>query len=477
VPRLPNSGPAAVSARPSPRATPAPAADQLELGIAHELPRLTIAPEWKEQQRLWGHSFHPMCSYLASFPAALSHAFIARYSRPGDVVLDPFSGRGTTPLQACAEGRIGAGNDLNPLAHLLTAAKVDPPSRPETATRLATLRLGWLSDAAAWDQLAAAVIANPAAVRVPGAGGREGPAAGTEIVPVEVALAFHRRTLGQLLFMRSTLKADARVDRFLLAALTGILHGKSVTYLSEIMPNTFSMAPRYVRDFVARTGFQSPERDVFACLELKLRRLDRQPPPPTRGVALLGDARDAGFRFRSALRERSLPTQARLVVTSPPYLRVVKYGYYNWLRTWLLGVEAREIDATLDDAHRRTPYLAFLRESLGNLRQALTDDAVVVLVIGDVELDRGKRMTGGIGLADTVWEEAAEPEGYRLAGIARDDVAAHRKMTKLWGDEAGRATKTDRILVLGASEAGRRRAVNGAGLPVDWTWPRRLRAI
>ena len=58
-----------------------------------------------------------------------------------------------------------------------------------------------------------------------------------------------------------------------------------------------------------------------------------------------------------------------------------------------------------------------------------------------------------------------------------DDVAAIRKMTRLWGDEAGQATKTDRILVLGAAEAGRRRAVNGATLPVDWTWPRRLRAI
>jgi len=76
------------------------------------LPILAIAPEWKDQQRLWGHAFHPMCSYLASFPAALSHAFIGRFSRRGDVVLDPFSGRGTTPLQACAEGRIGIGNDL-----------------------------------------------------------------------------------------------------------------------------------------------------------------------------------------------------------------------------------------------------------------------------------------------------------------------------------------------------------------------------
>jgi site-specific DNA-methyltransferase (adenine-specific) len=452
-------------------------AEQLELGIPHDLPRLPIAPEWKDQQRLWGHSFHPMCSYLASFPAALSHAFIARYSRPGDVVLDPFSGRGTTPLQACAEGRIGAGNDLNPLAHLLTAAKVDPPSRPELATRLATLRLGWVSDASAWDQLAASVIADPASARVPLAGDAAGPASGAEAVPAEVALAFHRRTLGQLLYVRSSLRLSERVDRFLLAALTGILHGKSVTYLSPIMPNTFSMAPRYVRDFVARTNFQSPERDVFACLELKLRRLDRQPAPPTRGIALLGDARDAGSRFRSALRERSLPTHARLVVSSPPYLRVVKYGYYNWLRTWLMGVDARAVDTVLDDAHHRTPYLAFLRESLGDLRHALTDDAVVVLVIGDVEFDRGKPLTGGVGLADRVWQEAAEPEGYRLAGIALDDVAAHRKMTKLWGDEAGRATKTDRILVLGATEAGRRRAVSGASLPVDWTWPRRLRAL
>ena len=74
--------------------------NQLELGLG--VPRLAIEPEWKAQPRLWGHSLHPMCSYLASFPAALAHAFVARYSRPGDVVLDPFSGRGTAPLQAAA---------------------------------------------------------------------------------------------------------------------------------------------------------------------------------------------------------------------------------------------------------------------------------------------------------------------------------------------------------------------------------------
>ena len=466
---------------PAVSASQARAADQLALELPAELPPISIAPEWKDQQRLWGHAFHPMCSYLASFPAALAHAFIARYSRPGDVVLDPFSGRGTTPLQASAEGRIGVGNDLNPFAHLLTAAKVEPPTRAEAATRLTALRLAWAADAAGWEALAARVCADPTTddAWIPGAGSEAGPDAGSESVPVEVALAFHPRTLAQLLFVRASLQLDRRVDRFLAAALAGILHGKSATYLSPLMPNTFSMAPRYVREFAARTGFEPPARDVFDCLAAKLVRLQRQPGPSATGIALLGDARDVAPRARDALRSRALPDRARLVVTSPPYLRVVKYGYYNWLRTWLLGFDAREIDATLDDAHHREPYLAFLRDVLAGLRSALTDDAIVVLVIGDVEFDRGRRIRGGVGLAERVWESAAEPEGYRLAGVALDDIAAHRKMTKLWGDEAGRATKTDRILVLGATEVGRRRALAAATTPVDWSWPPRrgLRAL
>ena len=376
--------------------------------------------------------FHPMCSYLASFPAALTHSFIARYSRPGDVVLDPFSGRGTTPLQACAEGRIGVGNDLNPFAHLLTASKVEPATRGAATTRLdrTPARLErrqprWLLAEADRDPIAARPVRHGS-----------GTPSGTG-VPHEVALAFHPYTLAQLLFVRTQLRLDERTDRFLAAAITGILHGKSASYLSELMPNTFSMAPRYVRDFAARTDFVSPKRDVFDGLALKLDRLFRQPPPAVDGIALLGDARDVADRARAALRERGRPDRARLVVTSPPYLRVVKYGYYNWLRTWFLGFDARAIDAALDDAHHRDPYLAFQRDVLAGLRPILTDDAVVVLVIGDVETDRGRRISAGMGLAEQVWEQAAEPEGYRLAGVALDDVAAVRKMTKLWGDEAG----------------------------------------
>ena len=169
------------------------------------------------------------------------------------------------------------------------------------------------------------------------------------------------------------------------------------------MPNTFSMAPRYVRDFVARTGFRSPERDVFACLEAKLGRLYREPLPPVRGIAL---ARRRPGRRRARPRgapcARGLPDRARLVVTSPPYLRVVKYGYYNWLRTWFLGVRRRPRSTPPSTTPTTSePYLAFSRDVLDGLRPALADDAVVVLVIGDVEADRGRadRATA-IGLAE-----------------------------------------------------------------------------
>ncbi len=453
---------------------------QLALELPSALPTLALAPEWKQQARLWGHSLHPMCSYLASFPAALPHAFIARYTRPGDVVFDPFSGRGTAPLQAAAEGRIGVGNDLNPLAHVLTAAKLDPATRAEARTRLTALRLAWSADAAAWDALGERAHARPGhpSASLPSPGSGRGPDARDETVPDEVALAFHPRTLGQLALLRSQLQLDDHTDRFIAGALAGILHGKTPSYLSTVMPNTFSMAPRYVRTFVAQHGYEPPSRDAFDALGAKLDRLYRQPLPATTGIALHGDARTAGRRARAALRARGLPDRARLVVTSPPYLRVLKYGYYNWLRTWLLGFDARAIDAELDDAHTREPYLAFLREVLADLRPALTDDGIAVLVVGDVETDRGKPSRDGHHLPERVWEEAAHPAGFRLAGIVRDEVAANRKMTRLWGDEAGQATKTDRLLVLGATEAGRRRAIAGADLPIDWTWPpQRLRTL
>ena len=243
-----------------------------------------------------------------------------------------------------------------------------------------------------------------------------------------------------------------------------------------LLPNAFSMGPRYVRDYAVRTAYEPADRDVFRALEAKLRRLYRQPPPQTRGLALRVDARHLGGPLGIALAERSWPRRARLVVTSPPYLRVVKYGSMNWLRLWLLGINPADVDATLDDEHLVPAYVRFLEEVLHDLRPTLVDDAVVVLVIGDVERDRGRRLQAGVGLAETVWESAAEPAGYRLAGVAVDHIAAARKTTRIWGEEAGRATQRDRLLVIAPTELGRQRALAGARREVDWSWPRPVRA-
>ena len=83
---------------------------------------------WHGISPRWGHSMHTMCSYHGMFPAKVAHYFIQRYSRPGDLVLDPFSGRGTVPLQARVEGRHTVSNDLNPLAYVLSRAKAHPPT-------------------------------------------------------------------------------------------------------------------------------------------------------------------------------------------------------------------------------------------------------------------------------------------------------------------------------------------------------------
>lgn len=241
-----------------------------------------MATDWKFQQRLWGHSFHPMCSYLGAFPAALAQAFIGRYSRPGDVVIDAFSGRGTVPLQACAERRIGVGVDINPLATLLTEAKIDPPSRRGAETRLDLLRIDWSRAKPDWMDLARGAETDPEAALVPAAQGSEGM---LEPLPAHVAGLFHRSTLAQLLFLRATLDRSRRADRFLLAAVTGILHGASAGYLSTAMPNAFSLAPAYTRRWLEGRGAAVPERDALALLSAKLHRLFRDGVPGQTGIA------------------------------------------------------------------------------------------------------------------------------------------------------------------------------------------------
>ncbi len=52
--------------------------------------------------------------------------YIKNYSKPGDMVLDPFSGSGITPVEALMNGRRAVGIDLNPLAVFIVQSLIKP---------------------------------------------------------------------------------------------------------------------------------------------------------------------------------------------------------------------------------------------------------------------------------------------------------------------------------------------------------------
>src|SRR5438270_12299401 len=83
--------------------------------------------------------FHSICRYFAMFPEAFVRRNVLAWSQRGDIVLDPFSGRGTTVFESLLNGRRSLGCDTNPVAVCLSKAKVDAPTRAEILERLAVL--------------------------------------------------------------------------------------------------------------------------------------------------------------------------------------------------------------------------------------------------------------------------------------------------------------------------------------------------
>jgi DNA modification methylase len=73
------------------------------------------------------HPLHALCPYFAMFPADFVLDQLLAYSRPGDLVFDPFSGRGTTVLESLLNNRRVIALDINPVAACVSGAKADVP--------------------------------------------------------------------------------------------------------------------------------------------------------------------------------------------------------------------------------------------------------------------------------------------------------------------------------------------------------------
>ncbi|MFB6306858.1 MAG: DNA methyltransferase [Flavobacteriales bacterium] len=85
------------------------------------------------------YATHGVHKYPAKFIPEFPRWALKKYSEPGDLVIDPFSGSGTTAVEAVMNNRIGLSVDIDPLALLLTNIKttaIDPKKLKKSHQKL-----------------------------------------------------------------------------------------------------------------------------------------------------------------------------------------------------------------------------------------------------------------------------------------------------------------------------------------------------
>jgi SAM-dependent methyltransferase len=288
------------------------------------------------------------CPYYTMFLLDFPMAWL-RKARPGEWVLDPFCGRGTTLYAARLAGLPAVGVDISPVAAALAEGMLSWAS-PEEVAALARrlLQEGWADppEGEFWE------------------------------------LAYHRRTLEGICRLREGLLqgADGHAARLLRLILLGRLHGPlrkgAPAYLSNQMPRTYAPKPDYAVRFWKARGLRPPEVDPLELLACKAREILRDLPPPVSGRVLCGDARTADFR--------ALGGPFDWVITSPPYYGMRTYVPDQWLRYWLVGGPPR-VAYRYEGQLGRGPadaYVTALRAVWGNVARACRPKARLVVRFG-----------------------------------------------------------------------------------------------
>jgi hypothetical protein len=373
-----------------------------EAHAADGIPYLTNA-FWTAGQRQ-GHALHEI-SYRACFKPQLPGFFIARLTRPGEVVHDPFMGRGTTPLQAALMGRAPSGSDLNPLSVLLTRPRLRPPPLAAVADALRAV---------------------PPPVTPP-----DRP---------DLLAFYHPHTLARLGALRDWLRdrcpldmpdPDPVQDWIRMVALNRLTGHSPGFFSGRTMPPNQAVSAAAQARLNTRLGLAPPPRDVAALILKKSAGLLADGPPGPHPPAILAVA--------PADATRHIPAgSVSLTVTSPPFLDVVDYGADNWLRCWFAGIDPAALPLA---RHRDAAAWT------GMVRAVLAEQARILRPGGHVAFEVGEVRGGRVLLERLVWQAADGLPFARLAVLVNRQ--SFTKTANCWGVRNNQAgTNTNRIVLL-----------------------------
>lgn len=306
------------------------------------------------------HGIHP---YPAKFPPQIPARLIEILTQPGDVVLDPFCGSGTTLVEALLLDRAAVGTDINPVAILATEAKT---ARLDVVAErgLEGLEQAVESDAArergepllfSESTVACSPVCPPS---IPNLEHWFGPVAIKEIGLL----------LGRIEILQSQLAR--KVAR---SALSAIL----VTVSNQDSETRYTAR---IKPLVAG--------DVLASFLRKLREVRglliafREASAPREARVLLADARHLST-------DAVGPVDA--VVTSPPYANAFDYHLYHRHRMYWLGYDPgelrrREIGSHLNYQRRGDgiqTYRSDMRLCLESIATVLKPGGPCAVVVGD----------------------------------------------------------------------------------------------
>lgn len=369
-------------------------------------PEAASKPEWRSEweifkktlphqlvpysKREWGGPSHSMCSYQGKMKPALAHHLIKCFSAPGDVVLDPFSGAGTIPLEACRMGRRGYGIDISRLGHVLTLAKVARTSPAKLEGLLRELESSIESY-----QLEPSEIERAAEVRFNSA----------------IPEYFHPETLREVIAARSFF-----LSRWDSGAEWAVLFSCTLHLLHGNRPYALSRRSHPVTPFKPTGDFEHRKlmprlRDKLARLHEELTREDRD-----WGGSAQGDC--------TITLPSSIPT-ADVIITSPPFFDSTRFYMANWMRFWFTGWERGDFDVRSSDflETKQKQSLDVYHSFYAAARERLRSGGLLVLHLGksakcDMGVELSKRVAPWFSVADVFTEgvEHCEAHGFRDKG-------------------------------------------------------------